>query len=268
MSTVYTRFETGVPLDKIEIGHLNVRNLKDANKDLDPLKESMRRRGLIHPVVLLPKDDGFEIVVGQRRLLAARELGWKTITALILSPLKPHEGKIISALENLQRRELTFRDKVETAEYLYDHFKGDHKRVAQELGISPSDAAELLLNRIVPPPVLEMVEKGDISKADAMKAVRAAMPNQTKIVELAKQLPKLTTEEKRRIGDIASAKPESLPVEWVEEAKKTPKAFEYTIILMAKYADGLEKAAKDRGEDPEETGKTAIIEWLEAKGFV
>jgi len=268
MSTIYSRFEPSIPLDKIEIGDMNVRSGKDAHKDLETIKESMRRRGLIHPVVLLPKDDGFEIVVGQRRFLAARELGWKTIPALILSPLKPHEGKILSALENLQRRELTFKDKVETAEYLYDHFKGDYKRVAQELGIKDSAAADLLVKRLVPRPVVEKVEKGEISPKDAMRAVKAAYPDENKIIELANQLPKLTKQEKDRMVDIATEKPESLPSEWVAEAKKPPKAFEYKIILMAKYAEGLEQAAKDRGEDPEETGKIAIIEWLESKGFV
>jgi ParB/RepB/Spo0J family partition protein len=268
MSSIYTKFEPAVPLDKIEIGDLNVRSLKDAHKDLEPLTESIRRRGLIHPVVLLPKDDGFEIVVGQRRYLAVKELGGKTIPALIMSPVKPHEGKILSAMENLQRRELTFKDKVEAAEYLYDHFGGDYKRVAHELGIKNASAADLLAKRLVPPAVREMVEKREINPKEAMRAVKAAYPNENKIVELAKQLPKLTKEEQDRIVDVATAKPESLPTEWVQEAKKAPKALEYRIILMAKYADALEKAAKDRDEDPEDTGKIAIIEWLESKGFV
>jgi hypothetical protein len=116
MLSIYTKFELAVPLDKIEISDLNVRSLKDAHKDLEPLTESIRRRGLIHPIVLLPKDDRFEVVVGQRRYLAVKELGGKTIPALILSPVKAHEGKILSAMENLQRRELTFKDKVEAAE--------------------------------------------------------------------------------------------------------------------------------------------------------
>jgi ParB family chromosome partitioning protein len=256
-----------LPLNKIELSELNVRNLKDAQEDLDNLKESMRRRGLIHPIVVFPKGDKFNIVVGQRRYLAARELGWEEIPALIFEPMEATTGKILSALENLQRKELSFSDQCETAEFLYDHFGQDYKRVAKELGIKEQRVITLLKKRMVPKPVREMVDKKEISKGDALKAVIAAYPSENRIVEVAKSLKKLTKDEKDRFVQIATEQPESTPAEWVEAAKKPAKAVEYRIILLRKYATSLENAAKDRGEDVEETARIAIIDWLEAKGY-
>lgn len=256
-----------IPLDKIEISEQNVRDLKDAQKDLDSLKGSMDRRGLIHPIVVFPKGNMFEIVVGQRRYLAARELGWKTIPALVFEPMEIQEGKIISALENLQRKPLSFTDECEMAEFLYDHFGQDHKRVEKELGISRIRVITLLRRRMVPKAVSEMVDKKELSRKDALGAVTAAYPNENKIVEVAKSLRKLTKPERSRLVQIAAEQPESTPSEWVENAKKPTMAVEYRIILLNKYATSLEKAATDRGEDAEETARIAIIDWLESKGY-
>ena len=256
-----------IGLKDIEPSELNVRSLKDAHKDLDSLKESMRRRGLIHPIVVVPTNGKFKIVVGQRRWLAAQELGWPTIPALILSPMKVHEGKIISALENLQRKDLTFKDEAETADYLYDTFKGDYKLVAKELGIKEDRALRLLAKRMVPKTVREKIDAGQITRKDAARAVLAAYPDEKKIIEIAQAMQKLTEDEKSRLVDIATEKPENTPSEWVRSAKKVPKMVEYRIVLLPKYATSLERAANERGEDPKETARIAIIDWLEAKGF-
>ena len=253
-------------MDKIEISELNVRSPKDAQRDLETLKESMDRRGLIHPILVFPKGDKFGIVVGQRRYLAARELGWPNIPAILLEPTNIAEGKILSAIENLQRRELSFTDKCETAEFLWDHFEGDYKRVVKELGIKPQRVITFLKRRMVPAEVRKMVDNKEIFIGDAYKAVLAAYPNEKKIVEVARALRKLTKDEKERLSQFAREMPESTPAEWVENAKKPAKTEVYKIILLRKWATALEKAAKDRGEDPEETARIAIIEWLEAKG--
>jgi hypothetical protein len=153
------------------------------------------------------------------------------------------------------------------AEFLYDHFGQDHKRVEKELGISRIRVTTLLRRRMVPKAVSEMVDKKELSRKDALGAVTAAYPNENKIVEVAKALRKLTKPERTRLVQIAAEQPESTPSEWVENAKKPTKATEYRIILLNKYARSLEKAATDRGEDAEETARIAIIDWLESKGY-
>ena len=257
-----------IPTERIIVGEYNVRASKEARKDLESLKESMKRRGLIQPIIVVSKDDKFELVVGQRRWLAARELGWKTIPAIIFDPMKVTEGRIYSAIENIHRKELSFKELSKACEYLFDEFKGDYNAVARELGISKQRAIDLLRNRLVPEDVAEMVDTKKIRKSDAIRATLAAYPNVEKIVEIAEAMPKLTTIERKRILDVATESPEAAPKELVEAAKKAPTEIEYRVVLLSKWAKGLENAARDRGEEPEETARIAIIDWLEAKGFV
>jgi ParB/RepB/Spo0J family partition protein len=257
----------------IELTGLNVRDLRDANKDLGPLKESMREKGLIQPIVVVPKDGKYELLVGQRRWLAAKELGWSKIAAVVLAPVSEEDAKLVSAIENLIRRELPFKDQVKYAEYLFDKLsnrmekKSIPKEISRLLGMSENQAITLLKRRLVPVEIAEMVDRKELGKGDAITVSMAAFGNKEKQIELAKEVQKLVPLERKRIGPIANILPEASVSKWVAEAKKPAKEEEFVLILPVKWADNLRRAATDRDEDPEDTIKTAVIEWLEAKGF-
>ena len=72
---------------------------------LEELKTSIQRIGLIHPVILIPKNGRFELIAGQRRFLAFQALGEKTIPSIIVNNLDPLSKKILSFTENIQRRD-------------------------------------------------------------------------------------------------------------------------------------------------------------------
>lgn len=263
-----------INVDLIELSGLNVRDIRDANKDLGPLEESMRETGLIQPIVVVPKDGKYQLVVGQRRWLAAKELGWKQISAVVLAPVSEEDAKLISAIENLIRKELPFTDQVKYAEYLFDKLssrmhgtKTIAREVARLLGMKEGKAIGLLRKRLVPVEIAEMVDKKEIGKGDAIRVSMAAYGNKEKQVELAKEVQKLTPPERKRIDSIANELPEASVSKWITEAKKPAKEVEFLLILPVKWADNLKQAATDRDEDPEDTIKTVVIEWLEAKGF-
>ena len=72
-----------VRLDDIIIGDLNVRR-QGAERDIEALATSIERLGLLQPVLLrglAESDPPWELIVGQRRYLAYRELGRETIPA-------------------------------------------------------------------------------------------------------------------------------------------------------------------------------------------
>jgi len=256
-----------IPVDKIQIGEFNVRK-KKVKENLDELKKSIEREGLLQPIVVFPTDDKYELVIGQRRLLAVKELGWKEIPAIVLEPMSLAKAKIRSVIENIHRSELSFKDLCAAAEYLYDEYGGDPEAVAEALCISVDRAKNLLFKRLIPKPLREMVEIGKIKPKDAERATIAGWPDTEKIMKIAESLPKMTTDEKRRIVSLSKEKPEASAKELIEEAKKPPKEIELIILLPAKYKEPLEKASDDLGLDPEETGRIAIIDWLTTKGYV
>ena len=101
------RFED-IPLDNLEIGTSQVR-LSDVGEDIDELVDSIRKVGLLEPIVVAPPGPSgkYEIILGQRRYLAHRLLRAETIMAGILDKrVEEIEAKVLSVTENLVRRDL------------------------------------------------------------------------------------------------------------------------------------------------------------------
>ncbi len=78
--------------------------------DLEPLKDSMRTYGLMNPITL---NGRYELIAGERRLEAARELGWTSISAVIMDNLSPAEQLEMEIEENNQRKEFTNEELLE-----------------------------------------------------------------------------------------------------------------------------------------------------------
>lgn len=85
-----------VDIDKIQV-HKRIR--KDMG-NLDTLKDSMKRYGLLNPITLTRN---YELVAGQRRLEAAKQLGWSSIQANLIETADPVTLLELELEENTQR---------------------------------------------------------------------------------------------------------------------------------------------------------------------
>ncbi len=72
--------------------------------DLEALKNSLRTYGLLNPITLNNK---YELIAGERRLQAAKQLGWTNINAVIQNNLSEVEELEMELEENNQRKEFT-----------------------------------------------------------------------------------------------------------------------------------------------------------------
>jgi ParB family transcriptional regulator, chromosome partitioning protein len=77
--------------------------------DIDTLAESISRLGLIHPIVIT-RD--LELVAGERRYTACRQLGWTAIAAQYTDELEPSRLRAIELEENIKRQDITWQDQV------------------------------------------------------------------------------------------------------------------------------------------------------------
>lgn len=92
-----------VGVNDIKVG----RRVRSDAGDLEPLMDSMRRNGLLHPITVNAKN---ELVAGGRRLEAAKRLGWKTIDAIALEGNDRAREIEIEIEENTVRAALTDKD--------------------------------------------------------------------------------------------------------------------------------------------------------------
>src|SRR5262245_62139867 len=75
--------------------------------DIDVLADSIRRLGLIHPIVVT-RD--LEVVAGERRTVACRQLGWFNIPVQYVDELDPATLQAIELEENIKRKDIDWRD--------------------------------------------------------------------------------------------------------------------------------------------------------------
>ena len=125
-------------IGSIRISPLNTRRDLEAGTEdssLDDLAESIRERGLIQPVVVTPSRDGYELIAGQRRYLACKQLGMTTIAAVVRSDLDATDATVLSLIENVHRAEMSPMDKARAYQQLHRIY-GTKTRVAQQTGVS------------------------------------------------------------------------------------------------------------------------------------
>jgi ParB family chromosome partitioning protein len=255
-----------IPIDKIYVSKANVRT-KQVEVDLDRLMANIKRVGLIHPVVVFKADDKYELIVGQRRFLACKKLGWDKIPAIVTGAMDETRTRVISLSEGIHRKELPSADLMDAIEALYMKYRSV-KDIAEELGVAELTVRNWLPLSLAPEPLKQMIKERKINATDARRALQAGGTNEKKIVEVAKEITKMTSPEKRRLVDIALEKPEAAPEKLVEEARKPHVEEKVIVHLTPKYANALDSASKDLGLEREDVAKTAVIDWLTMRGFV
>jgi ParB family transcriptional regulator, chromosome partitioning protein len=107
---------------------------------IDELAQSIKACGLIQPIVVRRVGEGYQLVVGERRFLACRKLGWKKIAASVKT-LSDHAMATIALIENLQRENLNYIEEATGFVNLMKTFNMTQEQLAQRLGKSQSTIA-------------------------------------------------------------------------------------------------------------------------------
>ncbi|MCJ7667449.1 MAG: ParB/RepB/Spo0J family partition protein [Anaerolineae bacterium] len=254
-----------LPLDKIDISEHNVRRSK-VEKGIDELAESIKEIGVQQPVMVFPKGDRWELIIGQRRYLACKKLGEKEIPAVITGAKNATQAAIASFSENIHRQDLDYRDKMEVAIRLYNQLRSVEK-VAKRLGVSSQTVRNYMGYKAVPEPIKRMVEGGKLSAATATRITRG-IGDEEKAIGIAEKIVEVPRSEDRE-KIIASAKenPDKSIAEVVKIAEKS-RFRQVTVDLTASLAEALEQACKDYESDPKDLAAVAVEEWLYKEGYI
>ena len=157
-----------VPIENLRPGRLQPRQRFD-DADLDALVESIRRRGILQPI-LVRRDadaiDRYEIVAGERRWRAAQRARLHEVPVLV-KDLDDRDALEIALVENLQRTDLTPIEEAQAYQRLIDEYQHTQEDVAQAIGKSRSHVANTLRLLALPDAVKEMVNGGELSAGHA-----------------------------------------------------------------------------------------------------
>lgn len=135
-----------VPLAAIGLSAFNTRKNLDAGTEdvsLDELADSIREAGLLEPPILRDVGLGkYEVVAGQRRVLACRRIGLETIR-VIVRDLSDSEARAISLIENVHRADMHPLDKARAYADLLAEF-GSAPEVAKRTSVNQTTVRKYL----------------------------------------------------------------------------------------------------------------------------
>lgn len=129
--------------------------------NVEELMASIKEHGIIQPIVVSPNGaESFLIIAGERRFSAARNLGLKTVPAIIRT-IEEHRRLEVQLIENIHRQELNPMEEATAYRRLMDEFKLSQRQLAARLGKSPAGINETLRILSLPDEILESVRTSE-----------------------------------------------------------------------------------------------------------
>lgn len=161
-----------LPIDKLMSMPFQSR-INREDPDFIDLVESIREHGLIEPIIVRPLHDlnaNYEVMAGERRLKAAKELGF-TVIPCHIKEVSDDVAIVLQAEENLQRKDYTEQDKIHLLTELASLKGWDAKEIAKRLHKSYTWAVLYLPDNFKDLQKAEAGQLGGIAKAGATRLV-------------------------------------------------------------------------------------------------
>jgi len=131
------------------------------------LAESVRRQGVIQPLLVRPRAaGGYELVAGERRWRAAREAGQATVPAVVREA-DDRETLLLGLIENVAREQLTPVEEARAYAVLIDEFSLSLGDVAERVGRSKPTVSNRIRLLELPDDVMGMLERGQLTEGHA-----------------------------------------------------------------------------------------------------
>lgn len=137
---------------------------------LSELAASISRHGVLQPIVVSADGDGYELVAGHRRVLAARLAGKTTIPAVVREEVG--DRLELALIENLQRSDLNAIETARAYKLLMETYDLTQEQLAERLGKSRSSVANMLRALTAPQALQDAVIEGKIGEGH----LRALLP--------------------------------------------------------------------------------------------
>ncbi len=140
---------------------------------LDELRASIASFGVLVPIIVRERGDGFELIAGERRVRASQAAGLDTIPAIV-RPADDRESLEVAIIENLQRENLDALEEAMGFQHLMEAFDFTQEQVAERVGKSRPSIANALRLLSLSDAVKQFVRDGKLTAGHARALL--AMP--------------------------------------------------------------------------------------------
>ncbi len=269
---------------RVSTSTLNVRRTPG---DVSDLVESIKEKGILEPVMVRPQGRRYELVLGSRRLEAAKTLGMKAIPAIVKQMSK--EDALISLMENIQRRQLEPEEE-------YDGFmklrKLDPERYsdADQLAKAIGKSRQYVEDRLAAVEAVRSIRKAGRAQIEVKQSPTPqerkegvlSIKNATllhkaeeaptlmriseerrgrKLTELAETIAQMPTPQAEKVVEHFVMAPQK-PIDVIRSEVDLLRSVKLEIMLDPRVADRLRRAAEERRATMEVMASLAINSWL------
>jgi ParB family chromosome partitioning protein len=158
-----------IPLELVRPNRHQPRTAFDS-EGLAELAASISRHGVLQPIVVSTEGNGYELVAGHRRVLAARLAGKTTIPAVVRDEVG--DRLELALIENLQRADLNAIETARAYKLMMETYDLTQEQLAERLGKSRSSVANMLRTLTAPQALQDAVVEGKIAEGH----LRALLP--------------------------------------------------------------------------------------------
>jgi ParB family transcriptional regulator, chromosome partitioning protein len=152
---------------------LPIESLKPSPEQVKELAESIKDKGVLQPLLVRPKkgrEGNYEIVAGERRWRAAMLANLHHLP-VVIRDMNDSEALEIAIIENVQRENLSPIEEAGGYQRLVNDFGHTQEVIANLVGKSRPHIANLLRLLVLPDPIIEMVEAGELTMGHARTLV-------------------------------------------------------------------------------------------------
>lgn len=144
--------------------------------ELNELAQSIAQLGILQPLSVRRVRDGWELIAGERRLRAAALAGLSTVPCLEVAA-DDSTSSLMALVENIQRKDLDFWEEAQALRQLIDTYHLSQEEAAGKVGKSQSAVANKLRLLRLPPDVVDILRREQLTERHARALLRLDDPD-------------------------------------------------------------------------------------------
>jgi ParB family transcriptional regulator, chromosome partitioning protein len=147
-----------IPVEKIDP---NPHQARSELGNIQELMDSIRLKGILEPILVRPLGNRFEIIAGERRFIASKNVGLKEMPCIEFD-VPENEAMEIALIENLQRKDLDIFEEADGLNALIELYNYNHQEVSEKIGKARSTITEILSISKIPEAVRQIIKSSGV----------------------------------------------------------------------------------------------------------